>query len=72
MTKKWVYFFDEIDAALQYVNGDWEKVLGLLGGKGANLGEMTRINIPVPSGFTITTEACIDYLDSSGTFPDQM
>ncbi|CCK80989.1 pyruvate, phosphate dikinase [Desulfobacula toluolica] len=72
MTKKWVYLFDEIDAALQYANDDWEKVRGLLGGKGANLGEMTRINIPVPPGFTITTEACIAYLDSSGTFPDRM
>ncbi len=72
MTKKWVYLFDEIDAALQYANGDREKVRGLLGGKGANLSEMTRINIPVPPGFTITTQACIAYLDSSGNFPDQM
>lgn len=47
MTKKWVYRFDEIDTARQYANGDWEKVLGLLGGKGANLAEMTRINIPL-------------------------
>ena len=36
----------------------------LLGGKGANLGEMTRLAVPVPSGFTITTEACIAYLRS--------
>lgn len=36
----------------------------LLGGKGANLAEMTGIGLPVPRGFTITTEACLEYLDS--------
>ncbi|MEU3310131.1 PEP/pyruvate-binding domain-containing protein, partial [Nocardiopsis sp. NPDC006832] len=40
----------------------------LLGGKGANLAEMTNIGLPVPPGFTITTEACRHYLDS-GTMP---
>jgi pyruvate,orthophosphate dikinase len=72
MSSKWVYLFDEIDQAQEHVGGDWEQVRGLLGGKGANLGEMTRINIPVPPGFTITTKACIDYLESGGTVPDNM
>lgn len=43
---------------------------GLLGGKGANLAEMTRMGIPVPPGFTVTTEACLAYLDAGGTAPD--
>lgn len=42
----------------------------LLGGKGANLAEMTRIGLPVPPGFTITTEVCMDYLDSGCHLPD--
>ena len=58
MPNKWVYQFNEVDQAEQYVGGEWEKVRGLLGGKGANLAEMTRIQVPVPPGFTITTEAC--------------
>ena len=41
---------------------------GLLGGKGANLAEMTNVGLPVPPGFTITTEACLSYL-GHGTFP---
>lgn len=69
MTKKWVYLFDEIDQAQKYVDGDWDKVRGLLGGKGANLAEMARLGIPVPPGFTVTTEACIAYLDGGGTLP---
>jgi pyruvate,orthophosphate dikinase len=36
MTNKWVYLFDEVEAAENYVGGDWENVRGLLGGKGAN------------------------------------
>ena len=51
---KWVYLFNEVDQAEDYVDGDWEKVRTLLGGKGANLAEMTRIGVPVPPGFTIT------------------
>ncbi len=39
-----------------------KEMRGLLGGKGANLAEMTSIGLPVPDGFTITTEACLDYL----------
>ena len=42
----------------------------LLGGKGANLAEMTAIGLPVPDGFTITTEACLDYLRAGNTWPD--
>ena len=42
----------------------------LLGGKGANVAEMTRLGLPVPRGFTITTEACIAYLKSGHAFPD--
>ena len=72
MSKKWVYLFDEVDQAEKYVDGEWEKVRGLLGGKGANLAEMTRIEVPVPPGFTITTEACNAYLASGETFPEGM
>jgi len=68
--KKWVYLFDEVEEAEQYA-GDWEGVRGLLGGKGANLAEMTRIGVPVPPGFTITTEACIAYQDGK-SFPEGM
>ena len=63
----WVYGFDQIEDAEQYVGGDWDDVRGLLGGKGANLGDMTRIGVPVPPGFTITTRACNAYLDGDGT-----
>ncbi len=72
MPNKWVYLFDEVDQAEKYVGGEWEKVRGLLGGKGANLAEMTRIEVPVPPGFTITTEACNAYLTSGETFPEGM
>ena len=58
MTKKWVYGFNEVDQAEKYVGGDWEEVRALMGGKGANLAEMTRLGVPVPPGFTLTTEAC--------------
>ncbi|MDU1068804.1 pyruvate, phosphate dikinase [Clostridium sp.] len=51
MTKKYVYLFSEGNASMR----------NLLGGKGANLAEMTKIGIPVPSGFTVTTEACTKY-----------
>ncbi|MBW6465804.1 MAG: pyruvate, phosphate dikinase [Brevefilum sp.] len=68
--KKWVYLFDEVEQAEQYA-GSWDNVRGLLGGKGANLAEMTRIGVPVPPGFTITTEACIAYQDDL-TFPVNM
>ena len=48
---KMVYFFDE----------GKKEMRELLGGKGANLAEMTSLNVPVPSGFTITTETCDQY-----------
>ena len=59
--KKWVYLFNEIKQAETYVGNDWDKVRGLLGGKGANLAEMVRIDLPVPPGFIVTTEACNAY-----------
>ena len=67
---KWVYAFDEVEQAEETVDGDWEAVRGLLGGKGANLGEMTRIDVPVPPGFTITTAACNAYIDNDGEYPE--
>ncbi len=72
MTKKWVYLFTELNQAEKYVNGDWEKVRGLLGGKGANLAEMVRIGVPVPPGFTVTTEACNAYTSGGSKFPAGM
>jgi len=71
MSKKWVYLFSEVEEAEKYA-GSWDGVRGLLGGKGANLAEMTRIGVPVPPGFTITTEACNAYLEGGGKFPDGM
>ncbi len=68
--KKWVYLFNEVEEAEEYA-GSWDGVRGLLGGKGANLAEMDRIGVPVPPGFTITTEACIAYQDDH-TFPAGM
>jgi pyruvate,orthophosphate dikinase len=70
MTTKWVYTLDEINQAEAAVGGDWDRVRGLLGGKGANLGEMNRLGVPVPPGFTITTEACNSYLDRGGELPE--
>ncbi|HZU87163.1 MAG TPA: pyruvate, phosphate dikinase [Anaerolineaceae bacterium] len=67
--KKWVYLFNEIKQAEAYVGGSWNAVRGLLGGKGANLAEMTRIGLPVPPFFTVTTEACNAYLAEGSKFP---
>jgi len=53
MSKKYVYLFSEGDASMR----------NLLGGKGANLAEMTRLGLPVPQGFTVTTEACTRYYE---------
>ena len=69
MEKKWVYLFKEVAEAEKYMGGDWEGVRGLLGGKGANLAEMYRIGMPVPPGFTATTEACNSYSDNK-KFPE--
>jgi pyruvate,orthophosphate dikinase len=66
---KWVYLFDEVALAEEKVGGDWDKVRSLLGGKGANLADMTRIGVPVPPGFTVTTEACNAYLAEGEKFP---
>ncbi|MFN2179986.1 MAG: pyruvate, phosphate dikinase, partial [Candidatus Promineifilaceae bacterium] len=70
--KKYVYLFTEISEAEDYVGGNWDDVRGLLGGKGANLADMTRLGVPVPPGFTVTTEACNDYLAAGEKFPPGM
>jgi pyruvate,orthophosphate dikinase len=66
--KKWVYLFDEVAAAEKAAGGSWEAVRSLLGGKGAGLFDMTRAGVPVPPGFTITTEACNEFR-KAGAFP---
>jgi pyruvate, orthophosphate dikinase len=71
MARRWVYLFREIDEAEEYA-GDWDGVRGLLGGKGANLADMARLGVPVPPGFTVTTEACSAYLASEEGFPDEI
>ncbi len=71
MSNKWVYRFDEV-AEAEKTTGSWDGVRSLLGGKGANLGEMTRIGVPVPPGFTITTAACIKYQDEGDAFLDSI
>jgi pyruvate,orthophosphate dikinase len=63
-SKKYVYLFAAGKAEGQ---GAWRN---LLGGKGAGLAEMTNLGIPVPPGFTITTEACVEYFTRGGQFPD--
>ncbi len=68
--KTWVYMFNELDKAEAYVKPKtWDDVKALLGGKGANLFEMTRLGVPVPPGFTVTTEACNAYLEYDRKFP---
>jgi pyruvate,orthophosphate dikinase len=69
-TRRWVFGFNELDAVKRHVGDDWEAVRGLLGGKGANLAEMVRIGLPVPDGFTISTEACNAYLGAGSILPD--
>ncbi len=68
MAKKWVYLFEEVADAEKYA-GNWEGVRGLLGGKGSGLADMTRANVPVPPGFTVTTEACNEFRKNNA-FPD--
>jgi pyruvate, orthophosphate dikinase len=63
---KWVYFFG---AGKAEGNGEWRD---LLGGKGAGLAEMTRIGLPVPAGFTISTEACDDFYKSGKKFNNEV
>lgn len=67
---KYVYLFNDVDQVLDCYDGDWQALRGLLGGKGANLFDATRLGIPVPPGFTVTTEGCNDYLAANETFPD--
>ncbi len=62
MAKKWVYLFSEGDANMRE----------LLGGKGANLAEMTKIGLPVPQGFTISTEACTQYYEDGRKINDEI
>ena len=70
MNTKWVFGFHEVDELQRSLNGDWDAVRGLLGGKGANLGDMSRLGIPVPPGFTITTAACNTYGAGDGVMPE--
>ncbi|MGL6201010.1 MAG: pyruvate, phosphate dikinase [Lachnospiraceae bacterium] len=59
---KWVYLFKEGKAEMK----------NLLGGKGANLAEMTNLDLPIPQGFTVTTEACTNYYDSGKKITDEI
>ena len=59
---KWVYLFKEGNADMK----------NLLGGKGANLAEMTNLGLPIPQGFTVTTEACTDYYNSGKKVTDEV
>ena len=70
--KKWVFLSSEVEDAENHVGGDWDSVRGLLGGKGANLAQMTRLGVPVPPSFTITTEACNSFLAEGEQFPAGM
>ena len=62
MSKKWVYLFEEGNANMKE----------LLGGKGAGLAEMTNIGLPVPQGFTVTTEACTEYYNQDKKLSDEI
>ena len=66
MAKKFVYFFGNGRAEGQ------AEMKGLLGGKGANLAEMTNIGLPVPPGFTISTEVCTYYYDNKKKYPKEL
>ena len=59
---KWVYLFREGNTTMR----------NLLGGKGANVAEMTNVGLPVPPGFTITTDACNEYFRLGKKFPEGM
>lgn len=60
MSEKWVYLFKEGNA----------KMKSRLGGKGANLAEMTTLDLPIPPGFTLTTKACLEYYNNDKSLPD--
>src|SRR2546421_10225327 len=65
-TPKYVYYFGDGQA------DGTGKMKPLLGGKGANLGEMTRLGLPVPPGFTVTTEVCSYFYAHNRTYPTQL
>src|SRR5207344_1570743 len=65
-TRRFVYYFGD-----GWADGNGS-MKPLLGGKGANLAEMTRIGLPVPPGFTITTEVCTYYYANNGTYPPSL
>jgi len=65
---KYVYFFDEGETLRR--PADPSSMKNMLGGKGAGLAEMTAAGLPVPSGFTITTEACLRFYETGGKFPE--
>ncbi|HLY28580.1 MAG TPA: pyruvate, phosphate dikinase [Aggregatilineales bacterium] len=67
---RYVFLFDEHEEVIQTGSPQWDDVLALLGGKGAGLAEMTRIKLPVPPGFTVTTRACLAYLEKNCEFPE--
>ncbi len=72
-SRRWVYLFDQLDELEATIHpSNWDEVRSLLGGKGANLAEMTRLNVPVPPGFTVTTEACNAYSGHDRQFPPGM
>ena len=62
MANKWVYLFKEGDATMR----------NLLGGKGCNLAEMTGLGLPIPQGFTVTTEACTDYYNQGKQISEEI
>jgi len=73
--KKWVYTFRSSDRELAALLGHeptLDEMKAILGGKGAGLADMTRIGLPVPPGFTITTEACMAYINAGFRFPEGM
>jgi len=72
MSLQWVYTFSELGQDEKYGGEGWEDRKGLLGGKGANLAEMTRIGVPVPPGFIISSQACNAHLAAGGIFPPGM
>ncbi|MFR5684646.1 MAG: PEP/pyruvate-binding domain-containing protein, partial [Clostridia bacterium] len=62
MSNKYVYLFKEGNASMRE----------LLGGKGANLAEMTNLGLPIPQGFTVTTEACTQYYEDGETISKEI
>jgi pyruvate,orthophosphate dikinase len=68
-TTQYVYDFADIKTVQDKVGANYDAVKGLLGGKGAGLSQMASLGLPVPPGFTITTEACIAYL-KTGKWPE--